>query len=525
MPVKRRTVRMVSVGGVGFVLAVIAIIALALPAAAAPSRQDLPTPTPYPVEEVAYELAVVGGADETLTFPGLEQDGITVGETTVRSMYPRGMVFSVEASSANGDIQDVILFMRYVHDSGTRVVAEQDPETGAWIAHPWASGSEQPAWTHIRFYWRVRDTSGVSVETAIHPVDYWDPTREWFRAESEHVILYWFGFGEDDPDAIAAKMAKSMAATHPRRVAGFGRPLSYKPIAIVYPSREALAETSGSGVERNRVAGYTSSDLGISVQILRGTDVPPGNEECIWALAPEEWTMERRIDTIFSTTTHEVTHLYQYDIQGGAYGPEWWSEGQPEWFNIAPGQYDRRLRQLATLQDIPSLRTSIGSDLTQADGCYALSYDVGPSFINYLLTNYGGVDTHRRIVELMRANATIYEAVEEVTGKSFLDVENEWRTYLGFAPLSLADVDPASALEPVEDSMFAVGDTVTLPATPALSAVYEKPGPKALASGQCFANMPVTILEIGALDGETYFKVDCMGQVGWMTRDQLAGPN
>ena len=525
----RRTHFSLGLGLMALVLTVAAVIALALPVNAAPNGQDggpnLPTPTPFPVENIAYELSTVGGVDEVLTFPGLEQDGITVSETTVHSEYPRGIVFSMEASSENGAIQDVILFMRYVHDSGTRVVAEFDPDSGKWVAHPWANGSEQPAWTHISFYWRVRDETGVMVETTPHDTDYWDPTRPWFRAESDHVVLYWFGFGEDDPDAIAQKMADSMAATHPRRVAGFGRPLSYKPIAVVYPSREALAETSGAGVERNRVAGYTSSDLGMSVQILRGTDIPPGNEECVWTTQPEDWTMERRINTIFSTTTHEVTHLYQYEVQGAPMGPEWWTEGQPEWFNIAPGKYDERLRYLATLQDIPTLQKNIGSDLTQADGCYALSYDVGPSFINFLLTNYGGIDTHLKISQAMRANSSVYEAVEDVTGKPFLDIENEWRVYLGLEPLTLADVDPASALEPFDDPMFAVGDVVTLPAVPALAPVYEKPGPVVLYSGQCFANMEVEILEIGALDGVPYFQVDCMGQIGWMTRDQLAGPN
>jgi hypothetical protein len=234
--------------------------------------------------------------------------------------------------------------------------------------------------------------------------------------------------------------------------------------------------------------------------------------------------MERRVNTIYHTTTHEVVHLYQYDILGSPLGPEWWSEGQPQWFGIAPGKYDERLRRLATLQDIPSLRTEIGSEQTMADGCYALSYAVGASFINWLLTNYGGTATHLEIAQLMRANSSIYEAVEAATGKPFMEIENEWRAYLGFPALELADVDPASALGPAIDPVAAEGDTVTLPATPPLPGIYEAPGPNQLTSGQCFANTPVKILRVGSLDGVDYYQVDCMGQVGWMSRDQLVGP-
>jgi len=519
---KRTTARLVL--GLGLVLVpVLALMLVVFPVGAAPRAQDIPTPTPYPAENTPYTLDVVGGNADPLTFPGAEIEGFTIGATTVMSHYPQGMEFRVKAESEGGAIQDVILFIAFVHGTNTRAVAEYDDTTGEWVARPWETDLGRPAWTHFDFYWRVRDASEKSVETEPVPMDYWDGTREWFRMESDHVVLYWFGFGEDVKEQIAQKMADAMAATHERRMAGFGRALSYKPIAVVYPSRDALGEIYG-GVTNDRVAGFTSNDLGMSVQTLRDDQMVRGNEECIYALQPEEWTMERRINTIYHTTTHEIVHLYQFDILGGSLGPEWWTEGQPEWFGIAPGTYDERLRHLATLQDIPSLYTQIGSDQTQADGCYALSYDVGPSFLNYLLANYGGVEIHLKIVELMRGEGlSVYEAVESVTGKPFLEVENEWRAYLGYQPLDLADVDPASALEAPVDPIAAEGDQVTLPASPALSSLYENPGPNQLGNGQCFANTTVTILKVGSLDGIDYYQVDCMGMVGWMTRDQLGG--
>ncbi|MBN1202164.1 MAG: hypothetical protein JXJ20_09940 [Anaerolineae bacterium] len=515
----------ISLAVAALVLGAAAIAALALPVAAAPGAQNnIPTPTPAPMEDVAYTLEVVGGEEQTLTFPGAESDGLTIGETSVTSTYPRGMIFSMQAASDNGEIQDVILFMEYVHGTRDRVNAEYDRESDTWIAHPWDTGEGRPAWSRFNFYWRVRDSAGVTVETDPQLIDYADPTRPWFRAESEHMVLYWFGFGEDMADEIAQTAAYAVESTHQRRMDGFGGEISYKPIAVVYPQRDILTEMYANPIASETFAGYTSSDLGMSVQVLHDGSTPPGNEECIWSTPEEERTMEWRIERIYHTTTHEFTHLWQYDVLGGAFGKLWWFEGQAEWFGFAPGQYDKRLRKLAELQDIPSLTEDIGANLTQADGCYALAYDVGPSFINFLHTNYGGIETLQQIAQGTRYGTSMYESVEEIAGKPFIEVENEWRTYLGFEPLSLADVDPASALEPAIAPIAEIGETVLLPSTPPIAYIYEKPGPNVLSNGQCFSGMEVTILDMGSLDGIDYYQVDCMGMVGWMSRDQLVGP-
>lgn len=509
---------------VAFVAVLVAT--LALPTRVPAQGEGLATPTPHPVDNLAYEIEEVGGNAETLTFVYDDIDGFTLGETTVTSQYPRGMVFTLAPESSNGRIADVILFIRFVHDSSMRVVAEWDDERAAWVAHPWETGEGQPPWSHFDFYWRVRDETGASVETPETPLDYWDPNRTWFRLESDHILAFWTGFMEDDPDYVGRQMAEYMAGLHERKVLGFGRAISYKPITVIFPDRDTMAEMYGSEIANNRVAGFTSDALGMSVQVLRGIDIPPGNETCIWATQPEDWTLERRVNTIFSTAAHEITHLYQFDVQGGTYGFLWWSEGQAEYFSNGFGNSDRRLMKLAELTggELPTLHEEVGARLTEADGCYALAYDVGPSFINWLLTNYGGLELHVQIVERMRLGDGLIATIEDLTGEAFLDLENAWRTGLGFRALTLADIDPALALEPYEDDLLAVGDTVTLPATPPLVGLNIEPGEKAVAQGQCFGGMDVTVMEMGTLDGVPYFQIDCMGMTGWVTRDALVGP-
>lgn len=507
-------------------LALAMLIGLSLPATAAPSPQDMATPTPHEVEDVTYTLTVVGGEEETLTFPDEEVDGVTFSEVTATSQYPRGVVFTADISSEqeNFEIQSLTLFIRFDHGSGSRAAAEYDPAEEVWVAHPWIAGEGQPAWTHFTFYWSLVDAEGNGYETTPQEMTYSDPTREWFRVESDLVLAYWYGFGEDTADQIAHDIAYAVAATEERRVIGFGGPLSYKPVAVIYPDEVGLGEIYGSGATNSNAAGFTSNELGMTVQDIG----MPSDEwyerqaDCIWLTSREERTLERRIrGTVFGTIPHEITHLYQFD-HGVSRGPLWWTEGQAEWFTYSPGQYDRRLRTLAELD--PELATldgeGIGASAFEADGCYALAYDVGPSFINWLLSNYGGAEAHGQIIEAMGANTSPVDAIEIVTGRDFLDLENEWRSYLGFNTLSLADIDPASALEELVNPVLAPGDTVAVPGFSPVP-LNVNPGPAQLANAQCFGGTEVTVLRGGSLDGVDYYEVDCQGLTGWLTAEKL----
>ncbi len=509
-------------------LTVLLMVALVFPTFAAPNHQDdpnLPTPTPQPVEDVAYTLSKVGGQAATFTLPAFEKDGISIGETTVESHYPAGMIFTMTASSANGDITNATLYIELTSGSRNRVPADLDADTNTWTAHLWDTGG-QPAWAHFKAWWSVVDAANVGVETEGTFLDYADPNREWWRVETDDIIMYWYEGGlAGTPDEIAAQIAEAMAATEQRRVEGFGGRISYKPIGVVYANDQDLGEMYASGTTNPNAAGFTSSDLGMTVQD-NGNPPPEWFEnlkDCIYLTPLEARTLEWRTQgTIYSTIPHEVAHLYQYD-KGVLLGPTWWVEGQADWFSYAPGQYDKRLRHLATLQDLTvSLDgDNVGWVTTEADGCYGLAYDVGVSFINWLMATYGGLPTHAAILQNLRSGQTLYQALETVTGKTFLELENEWRAYIGFNVLSLADVDPASALDDPIDAAFAVGDTVTLPAMPMQVPMADAPGPGQIGNAPCFGGTEVTILRVGSLDGVNYYEVDCGGLTGWMTLGQL----
>ena len=437
---------------------------------------------------------------ETITFD--DADGFAPGTATITSQYPRGLVFAIRPTSERGAIQDVTVFVEFPNGVGTRAEADWDAAADAWIARLWEPGGA-PAWTPVTVHWRIRDESGAMIDTPPHPAVYADPTRQWYRAESADIVLYWFGLSEDDPDRLASSVLDAVASMRPRREDGFGAPLSYTSTAIVYGSREAIREMTGSGAP-NR--GYASNQIGLSV------------------LSVADAALDDQIGWLRFVVTHELVHLYQFDVVGGVIGPMWWVEGQANWFAAEPGDYAARLRGLIALQDLPSLTTAISLDVAQADGRADLGYDMGASFIDWLIETQGGIDTHARIVALMAGGTGFYDAVEQATGSAFFDLENGWRISIGLEPFTLADLDPALALEPVAEPVVAIGETVMLPATPALVPLAEAPKPRALASGQCFGGMAVTVVRAGALEGVEYYEVDCMGQIGWLTREQIAGP-
>ncbi len=505
-----------SVGALALVLSLLVGTALAAP----PAQGDiLPTPTLPKVDNIEYSLTTVGGNADPVIYAHEPTGGFTFTDTVAQTHYPAGMSYTVGVTSEHGDIERVVWELHREEKFFIRIIADYDPATDQWVARVWDEGGQPPGLEGL-FFWKATDNAGNTVTTEPQYTVYTDPNNVWYRMENNYLIFYYYGIG-DDPNVIAHGMAEFIEGVHQRWIMGFGGSISYKPLAVGFPDEVAWGAKNLSGIATPGILGSTDGGMGLTTLVLRNVeDARNSADPCI---AGVNWTEDYVIWDMYTTVAHEVTHMVQFEVMGGQVGLEWLSEGQAEYFTDTYRPYDARLRNLATLQDLPNLHTPIGSSLKQADGCGALSYYVGPSFLNYLVSTYG-IDAHRQAMELMNSdNLLFYDAVERVTGVPFLDIENAWRTYLGFEPLTPENLDPSLALQPYEDSLFAVGDKVTLPAVPAMAMLYTEPVPNALIAGSCWANMEVEILAMGQLDGVIYIQVDCMGQKGWMTRDQVVG--
>jgi hypothetical protein len=367
----------------------------------------------------------VGGQVEPVTYPAESISGIEVGETVAVSNYPDGATFTVAITSEQVTIDQVTFVLRYPHGSGTRARAERGANENEWVAALYTEPGNPP-WQEGDFFWRIFDTNGNAVETTSQRFVYSDPTRVWFMAETPLLKLYWFGYDED----FAQVVMRGMEALQERWLLGFGSPLSYQPLAVVFSDPDTFGEFSGGGAagQQGR-AGFTSDVLGITVQRFQ----PLGIEyTCPYNPPPEQQTVEWLYNYMTEVITHEVTHLYQFDKN--VQGPIWFTEGSATWFSLNSVRSGPGLRDHVEGQDIPTLQgDGPGGGGAIPNGCNAPGYWMGSSFINWMYGQYGMAGIGQWF-DLISRNVRMDDALIAVTGKTLAQLEPEWRAYLGYPP-------------------------------------------------------------------------------------------
>jgi hypothetical protein len=389
----------------------------------------LPTATLLPVIDLNYTLEQISMAADPIRFDDQTVDGYTFSNSTYVTRYPRGMEFTVTVTvPADRSILGVTLFYEAAGGGRSRVAAEPTANENEWRAIAFDTGG-LPPWQRMNITWRVSDDAGNAIETAPVAVLYIDATREWWRIESQDVIVYWFDF----PEQLGIEVVTAMAQVRDRYEKGFGGLLPYKPTVIIFPPGDSIGEFEPGGINNPRTTGQASADTQSAVLRVRGLEIEEIRQDCIWN-EPRDLAWQMRFAA--SVATHEVAHLYQYEFYGGR-GPAWWIEGEATFFETDSGLFDQRMRWLAERQDLPTLQGTGPSGMVGTpalDGCTHLGYEMGTSFINWLTNSYGGYEGHQQIVELLARNATLPQALEQVTGVSFVELERQWRVYVGLNP-------------------------------------------------------------------------------------------
>lgn len=374
----------------------------------------------------------------------------TVNATTLESHYPRGMTFTIDAASSAGEITRATLFYELRTGLRERANASQDA-AGRWVAEPYRQGGGLPPWVDFHYWWLLTDSAGNTFETEKQYGIYEDNTRDWWSIDTEDITLYWFG----EMPELGEQVAATMAEMREYFTLGWGRTLSYKPLAILFPPGDIWNEYVAGGVNPN-AAGFTNPAEGFTVQSMGDPRSPERHEELrtqcggYWygnrENTPEQWRVQDTVHTI----VHETVHLYQSDFNRS--GPFFWTEGQADYFSSLSGwrNRDSEARMIAygaAGYELPTLQgDQLGGGATRsADGCHALGYAVGESFIRFIVTNYGGLETHRRIVEAMPGRG-VEGAIAAVLGKPFVEVENEFRALYGLPPVELLPTPTPFAL-------------------------------------------------------------------------------
>jgi len=473
-----------------------------------------------------YTYTIVGGTDQALTYPDHSVHEIRFSQLSFRSYYPDGMEFRATITPPTG------VEMERVNFSADFIVTGQSTNAATiragdapneWIATLYELRGMTP-WHELEARWVVRTAEGVTVESEPMRAIYYDATREWFRAESDDIVVYWFGVSE----RLGRYVLKAVASNQDKYQAGFGEKLPYRPVAIIFPPGGIWNEYKGGAAIDDTDFGSTGTiipETGSTIQRVRTLEPAAIRANCIWN--PKNPDEEFQFNQAASTTVHEIAHLYQTEL--GIDGPSWWTEGQATFFEtFAEYPVHERLRTLAQMRgSFPSFQgdgPGGGPYMAAEDGCTHLIYDMGSSFMLWLVDAKGGLDTYQAVAEEMGAGRILEDALLNVTGQTLLELENEWRAFLGQPEVPLELVDPAAALNPPAEPFFAVGESVTVPAASYQVLLYTRPSKTSIAAAACYANMSLTILQAGNDSVTNWYQVDCMGQIGWVSQADLAGP-
>lgn len=403
----------------------------------------VPTSTYLPIpDDFSFTFDKIQLTADPIRFDDQMIDGFSFTDFTYITRYPMGLDFTVKITPPTDLAEDIVsvnLIYRFPAGTQGRVRAEEIDE-GVWQAVPYDTRGLAP-WMTLDVAWRIAFGEAGLVETTPITVQYIDPTRTWSRIESEDVIVYWYDF----PDEFGKVLADAFVSVRDRFIQGFGGVLPFKPTVIIFPPGEDMGEFQSGGQINPRTTGQANGETYSAVLRVRGLEIEEIRQDCIWN---EERSPEWQMRYAASVATHEVAHLYQYAY--GSRGPAWWIEGEATFFELEMGPVDARLRHLVTVlgQDLTTLQGQGPSGQVgtpSLDGCTHLGYEMGASFINWLINTHGGYEAHKQIVELVSSNVILDEAVEAVIGISFPELENQWRQYIGLA--TEAFVPPTQAYQ------------------------------------------------------------------------------
>lgn len=347
----------------------------------------------------------------------------SVTDVVFTSNYPDGFTFTGKATSSAGELSSVSVFFSHnqLWEEDTRIRGEVDAATGEiTVVVEGLDADDIPPWVPVNFQWRISDSAGTVYWSEWYvDNEYADNTSQWERYESDDVLI----FVEDGFPTEAVNLSiDAMARERPLYEAAFGRLLAYKPRMMLFASEESFDKWRGFDyASGTRVVGQSSAVWGAFVQFLYGSD--------FYELA-------------YGTVVHEIAHLYQFDLYDMR-GPGWWIEGNATYFEQEQSyDYEQRVRDLVKINALPRLFDGTGGPIPASpgvDGRGRLGYDVGYTFNKWLIDTYG-VETHLELITKLGEpdNVPAYqvldffdETLEDVTGKPVLELEGEWRAWLG----------------------------------------------------------------------------------------------
>jgi hypothetical protein len=352
-------------------------------------------------------LALLIFLSSTVTLQAQEPITATA-DAQLRPEMPRRLLFTLEASSSEGELTTARLFFR---PTGSTVRTSEpiqfDPAPAVTLMHEWQMQQNGiPPGTNVEYHWSLTDSAGNTFETPRQTTLALDPRFNWQTLEEERLAIHWYNGGQE--------WGRQMFETGQRALEQLeeelGTEVERQVRLVAYQSGEEFR--GAFPPQQSWIGGQAFPSLGVTVQIIGAGD-------------------ERWMETVLF---HELSHLvFHQALEGSlASAPAWLDEGLAMYNEPDSRDSERRVREAAeanTLLPFSHLQGNFGADGQVVGIAYAQS----EMMVTYLIDDCGR-EGFRTFIQNMVDNMTVDRALEAACGYDAETLYNNWRQTLPNAP-------------------------------------------------------------------------------------------
>ena len=374
--------------------------------------------------------------------PAGAQSDVDVRESSARSDFPNGIVFTLEAASSAG-FDDVRLVYEIAPD-GVRATATADCTGGTLVSCTYDLGRSQrnlliPG-AEVTYFWRIT-AAGETQATEPQLIFYEDDRFEWRTVSDGNLTLWWYSGSQDAAERVLAAGRETLD--------GIGALLQTDvsfPVKIFYyaSASEMAPAIIPSGVEGIVTAG----------------EVFYSDTAMVSGSAPDE------------IARHEIAHIVIREAVRGPFGvPDWLNEGTAVFAQSQPlSDQSRALESAIQSGDVFSVRSLSSASSGARPENVSLFYGQSYSLVAFLVESYGP-EQFAQLFRTFKEGATTAGALEQVYGFDQDGLENAWRDSVGLGPRQAPTLDPdRTDPAPVSDDDSA--STTLVIAVVALAALF-----------------------------------------------------
>ncbi len=354
---------------------------------------------------------ILAGAFHTLPIAAAPTTEVQVLAQWEESHFPDGLIFHLRARSDQDDIVAARLYADPGWTEPTRLLTAESFTPGAEVEVEavWNTTMETiPPFTPIAYHWEVELASGSTSSLPPVETEYTSDTHNWQRLEGEDVIVFWYDEPEEFGQAILD--AAQDGYEHVARITGV---ITSQPVRVViYRHQSDFCEFYARGTCESWIGGVSLPNLGVTAQW--GYDL--------------DWF-------VYDVIPHELAHVF---YMGEIFKNTWVSV--PTWFNEGIAVYNERhdhSQERALVQAAAARDELIPIRLLGARGGAIVNDEIPEwyaevwSLVDYIAEVYGE-DTLGELILTVADNVPFEDALTQTTGMDLVQLEMEWRAWLGY---------------------------------------------------------------------------------------------